>query len=495
MTSGPPLMSMRAMASGTSNMYRRRVTPLRALQGVAWAYCIAIVVALAFVHRESIHWDVVAPLLAAGMVILGFLLYLRGIEKTLPYFEIGAFYVAITAIYVIYPLLKYVLQGYRYDSGDYRIMSMEARPEALVAMEWWYVLYLASFCVTYALVRGRRAIQRRLAVARPNWTVIAAILLLLTTARLFFVVLGIFFDMRVSTYLDTYLVIQRLPLVVRQIAAQVQGIDLTLQLMFVVALTCARTKPFRILLISFLGITTISNLLAPGGRIHLVAVIITAVAAYHTTVRRVPFRWMVLAAALGFVALLLMASLRTARAFDLEALRARMSDHTEFEVIFGNGIDLKYLQDASGIFLDKPNLYWSGVFSIIPQQILPLAKDDPGAWYARSYYPEYYESGGGLAFGVLAEGVAGFGWPEMLWRGAFVGMVFALIHRGLYRSRVSVYYFTFYTWMTVWSYLTVRSGTFAPLMLITHRFLAPIAGVALLSLLLSRSRVRRLTVL
>jgi hypothetical protein len=477
-----------SMITTPRGMPRRRKISLHTFQTLGWIYGVVIVTVLAILYRQSIRWSVIAPLIVLGVVALAFVLYLRSIEKSLPYFEIGAFYVAIAFLYFTYPFLKYVLQGYRYDTGDFRIVAVEHRPEALVTMEWWYVLYLISFCVSYALVRGRRPVQGRFSVPAPDWSTIASILLLLTGARLFFVVLGIFFDMHVASYLDSYLVIQRLPHVVRQIAAQVQGIDLTLQIMLVIALTCARGKPFRIVLISFLVITTVSHLLAPGGRISLVAVILAAAAAHHLTIRPLRFRWLVVTAIVGFVALLGMAALRTNQDFDLDRLRERMSDHNEFEVIFGNALDLMYLQDASGIFLDKPNLYWSGLFAIIPQQFLPIAKDAPATWYARTYYTQYYESGGGLAFGVLSEAVAGYGWPEMLWRGALVGLVFALLHRRLGRPHVSIYFFMFYLWLTVWSYMTLRSDTFALLMLFTHRFLPPVAGVILLSVLLPRSQ-------
>ena len=488
MSSPDTMVEERAMAKPSFRVRKGRQMPLRILWVLAGIYCAIIAAALAVIYRESIHWSVVAPLIVTAAIVLLFLLYLRGIERTLPYFEIGAFYVAITAIYIIYPLLKYVLQGYRYETGDYRIMLLQYQPEALTAMGWWYVLYLVSFCLAYVLVRGRRAIQGRLVVARTNWTLVSSILLLLTCARLFFVVLGYFFDMKFTSYLESYVVIQRLPLVVRQIAAQVQGIDLTLQLMLIVALTCARGRSFRTLKISYLMITIVSNLLAPGGRIQLVAIILAAVGAHHLVVRRVRLRLMIAAAVLGFLSLLVMAALRTNGTSDLAALKARMGDHTEFEVIFGNALDLKYLQYASGMFTDKPNLYWSGIFAIIPQQILPMGKDNAGDWYVRTFYPEYFESGGGLAFGVLAEAVTGYGWPELIWRGAVVGMAFALLHRGLYRPRVSVYFLMFYLWVMVWSYLTVRSGTFSILMLITHRFLPPLAGLALLGLLLPRGR-------
>jgi hypothetical protein len=479
------MISPRAMAAVGAGG-RPRMMPLRVLAAFAWAYLLIIAIALSVIYRQYVHWTVVAPLIVAVTIVVLFFLHLRRIERTLPYFEVGAFYVGIAAIYILYPLTKFVLLGYSYDEGDTRMMMLADRPEAFVRLTWWYVLYLASFCVVYVVVRGGRRLQGRFTVRPPGWPMIVSILILFACARCFFLILGLFFDMRVTSYMDSYLVIQRLPLVVRQIAAQVQGIDLTLQMMLVIALTCGKRRSFRILLVIFLTVITITHLLAPGGRIHLVAVIVAALAAHHLAVRKLPFRWMAIAALLGFVTLLVMAAVRTDQSRSLSGIKARMSDHTEFEVIFGNAVDLMYVQDAEGVFLDKPGLYWSGLTALVPQQILPVVKDTSGAWYARTYYPEYFDAGGGLAFGILAEGVTGFGWPEMLWRGALVGLAFALVHRSLYRPHVSVYLFIFSVWVTVWAYMTLRNGMFGVLMLFVYRFVVPAVSVVLLSALLPR---------
>jgi hypothetical protein len=468
----------------------RQVASLRPLRILAWTYCAIVVAALAVLYRHAIGWVVVAPIVVAVAIVIVFLLYLRSIEGSFPYFEIGAFYVAITAIYIVHPLLKFVLQGYRYDRGDYRIITVASWPDLLARLGWWYVLYLACFCIAYTVVRGRRPLQGRLAVTRPGWPMVISILILLAGARLFFVGLGFVFDMHAASYLDRYLVIQRLPLFVRQIAAQVQGIDMTLQLMLVVVLTAGKRRSFRILLILFLAFTVVSQLLFPSGRIELVVVIVAALASRHLLVRRLPFRWMITAAVIGFVTLIVMAAVRT-DGFNVERIQARMADHTEFEIIYGNAVDLLYLRNASGAFIGKPNLYWSGLFALIPQQILPVIKDTPGDWYVRTYYTDYYDAGGGLAFGVLSEGVTGYGWPEMIWRGILVGVLLALTHRALYRPRVSVYYLAFSIWLTVWAYLTIRSLTLAPLMLIMYRVIAPMAMVALLSTILPRAYALR----
>lgn len=475
------------MSLASDSAATRAATSTAALKALLWFYCALVAGAVTYFYRDVIQWTVVAPLLAIIVVAAGFILYLRSIEGRLPYFDIGAFYIGVTALYAAYPLLQYVLRGYDYPKGDYRMVTLRLWPETFATMGWWYVLYMVTFCAAYALVRGRRAVEGRFEVTRPDTTTIVSILLLFAGAKLFFVVLGLFFNMRGSSYLDSYLVIQRLPLFVRQIAAQVQGIGLTVQIMLVVALTCGKRRAFRILLIVFLVLTTLAHLIWPGGRVELLAVLIAAVAAHHLAVRRIPFRWALFAAAAGFALLIFMAAVRSQAGSRWGGkISDRFTDHTEFEVIFGNALDLKYLRLASGVFLDQPNLYWGGLFAFIPQQFLPIVKDSSGAWYARTYYLDYFEAGGGLAFGVLAEAVTGHGWTEMAWRGALIGIAFGFLHRLLRRRRLSVYGFIFYIWVTVWSYQTVRNGTFGLLMMIVYHVAAPFLAVAVLGILLRR---------
>jgi len=443
----------------------------------------------ALLYSKLIVWSVVAPVVTCGLVTLAFVVYLRRIEGAIPYFEIGAFCAALTFLYCAYPLVVYVVNGYSYpESADSRLALMQDRPEDLGFLAWWYVVYLICFCLAYAVARGRESLRLPLIVTPPDATAIGAILILLVATRLFFAVLGWFFDLRVSSYFDQYLVLQRLPLFVRQVAAHVPGIDLTLQMFLVIALCCARRRRYRIILFAVLLITTASHLIWPGARVALFAVILAAVAVYAFTVRRIPFRWIVAGAGVGFILMLVMGVARQDEKQPVHRLADLLAEQTEFEVIFGNAVDLRYIKYLSGGFLARPSLYWSGIFAMVPQQLLPIEKDTPAAWYVREHYPVYSEMGGGLAFGVLSEAVMGHGLVEVVWRGLLVGALFGLLHRRLMRGEVSLAFVMFYIWVTVWSYQTIRNGTFALLVLILYHFVAPLLGIVILGAVLRRSR-------
>lgn len=458
---------------------------------------VVILCGVAWVYWDSIVWSIVGPLALSALITLGFVLYVRRVGGAMPYFEIGVFCAGITFLYCAYPLAVYVLNRYSFPEwGDPRLYSMRFRPDELGSLAWWYVLYLACFCVAYAVARGRGTMRSLLKVTPPDGPMIGAIVVLLIGTRLFFGVLGRFFDLTSTSYTDAYLVYQRLPLLLRQIAMHVQGIDLTLQMMLVIALCCARRKRYRIILALVLLVTAVSHLVFPGARVHLFAVVLAAVAAYHLTIRRIPLRWIVIGAAVGFVLLLAMGLARQEGSRSLRALTSGGAGQiTEFEIIFGNAVDLKYIKYLSGGFIGQANLYWSPFFALVPQQLLPITKDLPGNWYVREYYPTYYALGGGLAFGLLSEAVMGYGIVEIVWRGLLIGVLFGLLHRRLARGQVSVGFLMFYIWVTVWSYQTIRTGTLAPLVLILYHFIVPLLGIFILGAVLRRGRyvARRLT--
>ena len=316
--------------------HRRRSAPTATfiLRAALLWLALVIVCAGSYIYSREILWSVVGPLAASALLTLGFLIYLWRIEGSIPYFEVGAFYAVALLLYCAYPLVQYIVNGYSYPEGaDYRLIMMQDRPDALGTLSWWYVVYLVCFCVAYAIVRGRGRLPSPLNVPPPDAPTLGAIVFLLLATWLFFVVLGWAFDMSSSSYFEEYLVLQRLPHVVRQIAAHLHVIQITLQMMLVIALCCARRRQHHIILIAILLFTTASNVFWPRARIELFSVLLAAFAAYHLTVRRIPFRWVVIGALSGFFGLLAMGPARVPGLHTVQQIKSQMAVQTEFTAI------------------------------------------------------------------------------------------------------------------------------------------------------------------
>jgi len=102
-------------------------------------------------------------------------------------FEIGAVYVAVVALYTVYPLLGFLVNGLSYTRfNDARMFAAQPAPEEIGIVAWYHVAHAASFLMGYVLVRGRRSGEgvRRLHVARP--TILTVVLLYVAIAAFFF---------------------------------------------------------------------------------------------------------------------------------------------------------------------------------------------------------------------------------------------------------------------------------------------------------------------
>jgi hypothetical protein len=104
----------------------------------------------------------------------------------------------------------------------------------------------------------------------------------------------------------------------------------------------------------------------------------------------------------------------------------------------------------------------------VPQQLLPLKKIDPSEWYldVRGFKDQT-----AYVFGVIAQSVIGFGFLELVLRGAVIGILFAWAQRWYARHSSSFLPTLAYLWLCVWSYYTFRASTFYLLSPIIYRLL------------------------
>jgi hypothetical protein len=88
-------------------------------------------------------------------------------------------------------------------------------------------------------------------------------------------------------------------------------------------------------------------------------------------------------------------------------------------------------------------------------------KLDPASLYVTTFYPDFAEAGGGLAFGAIAEATLGFGPPEALLRGIILGYLMARIRTACVQRRLTLTRAFVYTWFVVMAYQAVRDTTFS----------------------------------
>lgn len=455
--------------------------------GATWPVAILVAAIIAgLLTAEGSALAVAAPLIATlACTLLLILLLARRRRGDVLWFEIGLVYASVVTIYAVYPLAGFLALGQRYTPySDLRLQQIAPDAALMGRIGWLYAIHLLAFVVCYVTVRGRLPLR----VARPvspRVSVGLAALAFYLAISGFTIVLGWFYDTSAASYLESYLVARRLPLLVAQIAGHLNGAQYPLAIALLVLLFSRypRSRPILIAWIIGTGVVTALRL---GNRTEFALFAFALAISYHALVRRISVRLIsvgALAGLAGFVAFgILRAGAAGVSGHAWYAVPFAMS--SEFEVLFANALHLDHVL-ASRADLRLPDLFYLGdLLALVPQQIAPFTKFDPSAWYVNTFFPEYAAAGGGLAFGLVAESLLTGGWASAAGRGTVLGLLFAAVHRLYIHRGERFWVFVFYVWLTTSSYQAFRASTLYLLVPFVYRFLLVMAAVKLTAAML-----------
>ncbi len=465
----------------------RRRTSRSSVPSYAWPLillAIVLAIVLAFIVTLDPPTLFVTVPLAVGLLTTGaFLLVLwRRRDGTIPWFEIGAVYVAVMALYMSYPLIGFVALNQTYTPlNDARLYMMQPEADVMGRIGWLYVCHMLAFAGTYLLVRGRLPAERGY-LNRPPLSIVVAVVSVYLSIEAFTMFVGLFYNTSFDTYLESYLVARRLPILVAQLFNHLNGMKYVLSLMLLATLF-SRYPSSRWLIAGWLVAVATITMSRLGSRTEFVLLAISATMMYDTLVRPIRPRLVVTVAACGLIGFVGFGAVRNG--ISLTAGGAPINPFsyaTEFESLFANAVHLDRVRPT----IEKlpPAFYLADFAALIPQQVAPFTKIDRADWYVNKFFPEYAQAGGGLAFGTISEAVLTGGWLSALAAGAALGFCFAKIHRFHVRHAGNFWVFVFYVWVTTLSYQSFRSGTFALLVLFLYRFVFAMISVNLLAAVL-----------
>lgn len=370
------------------------------------------------------------------------------------YLDLGWVFLMVVLVYGIVPGLGLLLAYL--GIGEIRDARLAGGIDAALVEEVQlaFLSFAAGFALSYmAFRRYRRVIHdHRLDAGRHVGWLIGLALGLMVALYLAKAMLGV---ESADDYIGSYTELRSFPLIVQQLFGL--GSQLVFStLVAVIVFTIARWPGAHVRVAILIGFYLVYATVSGGSRSAAFLCFFAYLVSASVYVRGFSMRKILPIGVLA-LGLFMLAGFLREQSSDGDYLA--LLQNGEFVSVFVNAIDLKERLE-SGLATDFGlSFYMVDVMRILPAQLLGGMKFDPATWYVESFYPEFYDAGGGLAFGVIAESVLGLGAPEAFMRGAVLGLLFAWAANRLLARNTSVAPIFVYVWLVVMSYLSFRDTT------------------------------------
>ncbi len=400
--------------------------------------------------------------------------------------DIGMVFACIVALYGAVPLigLSLALAGLGAIQEE-RLGDTLPDVQEVIAVGWIYVLFLTGFALAYAFIRRGRHGLAAPVLQRPTTRNAVAMLMLFGAIQISIAATKSAYAIGPGAdYLDSYAVVRDQPLAVQQMLGLLGTADFAAAVLFIVV-TLAWRPRWHGLVALFVVVLLAQTFITGGSRGYAFRCGLAYVVA--RSISGPPVR-LVTALAFGVFGLLAFLAAGAIRQTGLDGQAFTpwsLFQGGEFMAFFYNGLDLlDKATDIRELALSGP-LYLVDLLRLVPRQIIGDFKVDPAAFYASTFYPDFFESGGAFAFGAIAESALGYGAPEALVRGALLGLAYGLVRRLLDGQRAGIVAVFAYTWFVVVAYEGLRDTTFTAFPRFILQVLPLLIAVRLLGILKS----------
>lgn len=400
-------------------------------------------------------------LLAVVPLVMGLSLSKRTHSNSVKPIDIGIVFTWVVFLYAFLPLVGIWLSSQGIGTlADQRLGGVHPDSAIVEATAQSYAAFMLGFAVVYAVTR--RTNFRQLTITQPPTLAdLRNILLLAVFVKLASAALLIGFSSNSSgSYIGTYTALVGQPLLLRQLAGVLSATDFAASILVIFVIVAYNDKLWQFLFV-ILIVNVCISVVGGGSRTNAFLYAFAFFVSRSCYDRRLNSRVLILYGVIGVALFLIAGLIRSSFNSSDGSLILQVLQDGEFLSLFYTSMDV--LMRTSGVELDalKPGLYLVDVLRLIPQQIVGGLKTDPATLYVSTFYPEFGEAGGGLAFGAIAESSIGFGWPEALVRGALVGWLYSSIASRCLGENFSVIRGFIYVWFVVVSYQSIRDTTFS----------------------------------
>jgi hypothetical protein len=228
-----------------------------------------------------------------------------------------------------------------------------------------------------------------------------------------------------------------------------------------------------------------------GSRGRLVLLLVSAGVLYHRLVKPVRFRGLITAGGLLLTAFLILGALRIVNTSEAKVERSQhlLTGGNEFQGLFTTAFDIHKKKELDEMPAVPWQVYISDLYFVIPSQFLPFEKIDPSLWYIDLLGQT--GEGMGYMFGVMAQAALGFGWIELVLRGAILAAALALLQRWYVRHALYFWPTLLSLFVSIWTYYSMRATTFYFVYFVLYHFVPVLLAAKLMEILLSRIRGRK----
>lgn len=399
--------------------------------------------------------------------------------------DLGVVFSWVVFVYAWFPMLGLVLAQHGFGAlQDQRVMDDFPSSEEIVLVGQSYLAFLAGFALIYGWQRS--LVTTSIAPVRGDRFQVLVVLGVTAVAFLANYMGKLLFGINeAKSYGESYSQILQYPKVVQQIMSSLAQIEFSVCLAFVVFMMAWKPTLHKYVVVAILGLL-LSTVFSGGSRTFGFLLAFAYVVCFSIYVQPIKDKHLLLVGGTSLALFIFAGVFRANNGFDALALTPFQGG--EFSSLFINSIDLLRKTAEVGGLNAPGQLFWVDILRFIPQQFLEFEKMDPAIWYVTTYYPEYYEMGGGLAFGAIAESIYGFGVVEAFVRGGLLGAAYAYVVNRCISGRTSPLKVFIYVWFVVMSYQAIRDTTFA----IFSRFIFQVLPVIVLVAIGDRVVARQL---
>lgn len=375
--------------------------------------------------------------------------------------ELGVVVVWIAFLYSFTPLVGIWLANLDVGAlADARLGDDVPDLDSVLIVATSYAAFMLAFAISYSTARHADYRQPVTWQAAPSFALRRVIMLMIVIKlALFGMGLGFAADVG-DDYGSSYLAFHGQPVWVLQLVNMLRMMDIAVMVLLIVV-ACS-LEPIHRIFAAALVVFQIVIAVAWGGS-RTSAVLYAFAYMIAGTIYGRGFKLGTLAgyAGLGIAGFLFVGQLRDNLLTGDESVTLQLFQSGEFLTVFVNSLDLLELAGDPDLENIRGRLYFVDLLRIIPQQIVGDLKFDPAVFYVSKYYPDYFDLGGGLAFGAIAESMVGFGWPEAIVRGGLLGVFYALVANHCLGARVTIIRAFMYVWFVIMAYQSVRDTTFS----------------------------------